>query len=326
MKKKTTNRKLPAILRWIGWVLLVQFVLFNISAALYAYKFTHVSDDPSLRQSKTARNIFAKTWKLFSGPRQSKSVINRVPVFPFDTITLQTKKGIQIDAWFGKTDSLTKGVILLFHGLQSNKGMLITEANDFRYQGFDVLLVDFRAHGNSTGKITTLGVRESEEVKLAFDHALQKGYKNIFLWGSSMGAVVVAKAVVDYQLKPSGIMLEMPFASLQSHLKARARVLGFPEQPFGFLVTCWIGMEQGFNGLKHKTTTYTRNISCPVLLQSGAKDDYVLTNEINRIYSSMASPLKKSVVYENAAHESLLENEPVKWRNETGRFLMANSR
>ena len=329
MEKGKFRLKIPSYIRWIGWVLLVQFVLINISAALYAYKLTHVYDDPSLRNSKPSKNIFVKTWRLFTGPRQAKSVITETPTFTFDTVTLKTEKGILIDAWYGKTDSVSKGTVILFHGITANKGMIIDEAAEFHYQGYNVLLVDFRAHGNSSGQTTTIGIRESEEVKLAYDYVAGKGQKNIFLWGNSMGAVVVAKAIGDYGLKPMGIILEMPFGSMQSHLQARARALGFqgiPEKPFGFFVTWWMGIERGFNGFKHKTSSYVKKVNCPVLMQWGALDRYVQKNETDNIYSAIASTNKKLVVYDRAGHESLVQNDPVKWRIETERFLMANNK
>jgi hypothetical protein len=69
-----------------------------------------------------------------------------------------------------------------------------------------------------------------------------------------LGAVEIVKAVADYHLKPSGIMIEVPFLSLQSHIEGRARTLGFPGQPFAFLTSFWIGAENGFNALGFKTT------------------------------------------------------------------------
>jgi uncharacterized protein len=329
MDNQSPKRKLPSFVRWIVWVLLVQFILLNISAALYAYKFTHVYDDPLLRNEVPNHNIFTKTWRLFSGPRQFKSVIGNVPVFPFDTITLKTESGIFIDAWYAKPDSVAKGTVILFHGINSNKGMFVAEASEFRYQGYNVLLVDFRAHGNSGGNTTTIGVRESEEMKLAYDYIAQKKEKNIFLFGSSMGAVIVTKAMADYDLKPSGIILEMPFASLQSHLRARARGIGFggiAEKPFGFLVTLWIGIEKGFNGFRHQTARYVSKINCPVLMQWGADDDYVLKSETDKVYNAIASLNKKLVIYDRAGHESLLQNDPVKWRIEVEKFLSANAK
>ena len=112
MEKSPFKLKMISYLRLIGWVLLVQFILINICASLYAYKLTHVYDDPSLRNSKPAKNILIKTWRLFTGPRQAKSVITETPAFPFDTVTLQTAKGILIDAWYSKTDSVSKGTVI----------------------------------------------------------------------------------------------------------------------------------------------------------------------------------------------------------------------
>ena len=324
MEKKTFKRKLPSVLRWVLWVLLVQFILFNISAAMYAYKLSHFYNDPSLRTQYTNENVFTKTWRLFSGPRLAKSVITEFPSFPFDTVTLKTEKGIFIDAWYAKTDSAAKGTVILFHGLTTNKQWVLAEAHEFRYQGYNIMMIDFRAHGNSGGNTTTIGVREAEEVKLAYDHVAQSGEKKIILWGTSLGAVTIAKALADYDLKPAGVILEMPFASLQMHLRARARMIGFggfPEKPFGFFVTCWMGVERGFNGFKHQTTTYVQKIHCPVLLQWGALDIYVLKNETDKIYDAISSPNKKLVIYDHANHESFLQNDPLKWRIEVERFL-----
>lgn len=324
MEKKSLKRQLKSILRWVGWVLLVQFVLINISASLYAYKLTHFYIDHPEKNEEEGGNIFTKSWKLFTGPRYGKSAISDVPVFKYDTVDMATKKGIRIEAWYGKTDSVSKGTVILFHGLGVSKSILIDEANEFRVEGYHVLLVDFRAHGNSEGQTTTIGVRETEDVKLTFDHISAKGEKNIFLYGSSLGAVAIAKAVSDYQLQPGGIILEMPFESLQGYLKGKARVLGFPSQPFAFLTTFWIGVERGFNGFKHKTSRYAKNIHCPVLLQWGTLDHLVLRNETEKIYDALASTSKKLVIYEGAEHESFLRKDPLKWRIEVERFLSVN--
>ncbi len=322
MEQKPLKKRASSILRWIGWVLLVQFVLINISASLYAYKLTHFYNDPP--DDNSSSNVFTKSWKLFTGPRYAKSAITDVPAFQYDTISLQTKKGIRIDTWFGRTDSLPKGSVILFHGLTVSRSSLIDEANEFRYEGYNIMMVDFRAHGNSGGNTTTIGSRESEEVKLAFDYLQTKGEKNIFLYGSSMGAVAICKAVSQYQLKPAGVILDMPFQSLQGYLKGKARILGFPKQPFAFLTTFWISVERGFNGFQHTTTRYAQNIHCPVLFQWGSLDNLVLRDDINNIYEAIASTKKKLVIYEGAQHESFLRKDPLKWRIEVERFLAMN--
>ncbi|MEI9806661.1 MAG: alpha/beta hydrolase [Bacteroidota bacterium] len=161
------------------------------------------------------------------GPRFYRQLGTDTPHFSFSTVRLKTAKDITIEAWYAKTDSVAKGTVILFHGLMGNKGQVIHEAAEFRNFGYNVMMVDVRGHGSSGGNVITIGYRESEEVKLAYDHIIQTGEKNIFLWGASMGAVEILKGIADYDLKPSGIIIEMPFLSLQSHLKGRARTLRF---------------------------------------------------------------------------------------------------
>ncbi len=324
MEKKPFKRKLPSVLRWIFWVLLVQFILFNISAALYAHRLSHFYNDPAVATTTTNENIFSKTWRLFSGPKFAKAIIKEQPSFPFDTVTLKTEKGIYIEGWYSKADSVSKGTVLLFHPLSTNRSNVLAEAYEFRSSGYNVMMIDFRAHGNSGGNNTTIGLREAEEVKLTYDYISKMGEKKIILWGSSMGAVTITKAIAEYDLKPSGIILEMPFASLQSHLRARARSIGFggfPEKPFGFFVTAWMGLERGFNGFNHKTTNYVKKVNCPVLLQWGALDPFVVKSETDKVYENIKSLDKRLVIYDHASHESFVQNDPLKWRIEVGRFL-----
>lgn len=325
MEKRPLKQQVRSVFRWTGWVLLVQLILINVSSSLYAYKLTHFYNNVPENQSGDG-NIFTKSWKLFTGPRYPRPGITAVPIFKYDTVVLTTAKGKKIDAWYAAADSSARGTVILFHGITNTKSALMDETNEFRYLGYNVLMVDFRGHGNSEGNTTTIGVRESDEVNLAYEYVQKKGGKTIYLYGTSMGAVAIAKAIADHGLQPAGVILEMPFLSLQSYLKAKARVIGFPRQPFAFFTTFWIGVEKGFNGFRHKTTRYVSKINCPVLLQWGTLDNFVLPEEIQKIYNAIASTKKKLVIYEDTEHESFLRKDPGKWRTEIEGFLAAYSK
>src|SRR5687767_6757015 len=105
----------------------------------------------------------------------------------------------------------------------------------------------------------------------------------------SLGAVIITRAIYEYEINPSKVILEMPFDRLQDHLRARARVLGFPGEPFGFFVTFWTGLEQGYWGYGHRTTKYVKKMKMPVLMQWGAYDQYVTRMEIDRIFNKIPS-------------------------------------
>lgn len=318
------KRKLKIGLRWLGWILILQFVLLNISAAFYASKFTHLNTPEEMEaviKNPPAKNIFAKTWRLFSGYRSYKQGPQGSPDFPYTIVHFVTHNNIIIEAWYSGLDSEARGTVILLHGLAGNKSFVIDQAREFRKRGYNVIMPDTRNHGNSTGSHTSFGYHETEEIKLAYDYVRTQGEQNIYFWGISMGAVEIIKAVADYNLAAKGLCLEMPFASLQSHIRSRLAVMGFPRQPFGFLITCWIGIECGFNGPAYQTARYAKQINCPVLLQYGTKDQLVKREEIDEIYNSITSTNKKLVIYQNAYHESLLHYDPERWKKEIDKFL-----
>jgi hypothetical protein len=107
MKKEKTRRALRTFFRWLGWVVVIQFILFNLSAALYAYKFTRLyrqeQKETELKTNET--NLFSKTIRLFSGYRFYKSAVLGEPTFSFTSIYLETKEKIPVEAWYGRPDS-----------------------------------------------------------------------------------------------------------------------------------------------------------------------------------------------------------------------------
>ena len=324
MENQKTNRRSVRILKWIVRVLLVQLILINISAAFHAYRFTHYYDDDKIRsQGSSQGKPLLRTWRLMTGRKLAKSLIQYYPTIPYDTVQLTTSNGIKLEAWYMKADS-AKGTVILFHGLNSNKGNVLAEAFSFISFGYNTMLVDTRAHGNSEGITNSLGNKESEEVKLAYDHILKKGEKNIVLWGMSLGAVMITKAIWQYGLQPQKIILEMPFDRLQDHIKARARIGGLPGEPFGCLVTFWTGIEKGYWGYGHRTSRYAKKLTCPVLLQWGNSDEYVLKKETERIFAAIGSAKKKLEIYEGARHGPLLAGNESKWEQTVNDFLNSN--
>lgn len=326
MTSKTNNRsQVFSVLRWIGWAILVQFLLINICAAFYAYKLSHFYEEVNQVPFEET-NIFSRSWRIFSGPKYARMPVEGQPGFVTEEVKINLDNGSVISGWYSKASDSSLGTVLFFHGIGGNRNTLEDEASSFIRKNYNVLLMDFRAHGNSEGSTCTVGFREGEEVKKAYDLIRQRGGKNIYLYGTSMGAVAILRSIYEYDFQPTGIFLDMPFNSLQDYLEARARILGFPEQPFAFLTTFWMGAERGFNGFKHSSARYARSVKCPVLMQWGILDNFVLKQQTDEVFAAIGSANKKLVLYTDAFHESFLRRDPLKWKLETDRFLQENNR
>ncbi|MBL0356287.1 MAG: alpha/beta hydrolase [Chitinophagaceae bacterium] len=306
--------------KFIVRTILVLFVLINIITAFHAYKFTHFYDAGETVIKKVEdKTGWDKTKDALFGIDAIKQQ-NIEADSAFEKIVLKTKDGIQLQGWYIKTGGIAKGTVVMFHGHGSKKSSVLHESAGFRNFGYNTFLLDFRAHGNSGGNTCTIGYNESEEVKLAYDFIKNKGEKNIVLWGISMGAATITKAMNDYSLEPSKIILEMPFASILQAASGRIKMMGLPGQPLASFITFWGGAEHGFWAFNMKPAEFAKKITVPALLQWGKNDPRVQQEETTAVYESLAGK-KQLVVYETAGHESLCDKEHDKWMASVGNFL-----
>ncbi len=298
--------------------LLALFILLNIVTAFHAYKFTHFYDATEA-PAKMDASGWGKTKSILFGINAFKQKNNISADSSFQTVYLKSSTCPKLEAWYIPVDS-AKGTVCMFHGHGGTKSGIFQESAVFRKMGYNTLLVDFRAHGNSEGNTCTIGYDEAEDVKLAYDFIKAKGEKNIVLWGISMGAATITKSINDYQLKPAKVILEMPFASIKEAAEGRIKLMGLPGEPLATLITFWGGTEHAFWAFNMKPSEFVKKINCPVLVQWGRKDPRVTEHETIQVYANVNSP-KKLVIYENTGHESLYKSEPGKWTNEITSFL-----
>lgn len=301
--------------------LVLLFILVNVVVAFHAYKFTHFYNTGEVTVKKPEeKSGWEKTKEILFGINAEKKKNTITTDSSFETIYLKTKDGLKLEAWYIPAEAAV-GTVCLFHGHGGTKSGIYKEAEELRKMGYNTLLLDFRAHGNSEGNTCTIGYYETEDVKLAYDHIKNSDEKNIVLWGISMGASTITKAIKDYGLQPKKIILEMPFGTIEDAVKGRLKLMGLPPQPFATLLTFWGGTEHGFWAFGMNPEEYVKSIHCPLLLQWGKNDPRVTRAEEDILFTNIASPNKKFVVYETAGHESLCKKEPEKWRNEVAAFL-----
>lgn len=311
--------KMRSFLKRFFYTVLVIFLFINLVIINQAYHFTHFYDHGTVKPiEEQTKSFWGMTQVALIGLKQEK-LVGTVPDSAYSTIKLKTKNNLTLDAWLIKVPN-ARGTIVLFHGIGSEKSANLSQSNTFNQFGYSTLLVDFRAHGQSEGNTCTIGYREAEDVKLAYDYLKNNGEKHIILYGISMGAATVTKAVADYNLTPDKIILEMPFASLPATVEGKMRMAGLPAEPFGGLLTFWGGTLNGFWAFNMKPKEFVKNFKCPVLLQWGRKDKGVTGEEINELYKNIPGQ-KKLVIYENSGHENLCENEPDKWEETVADFL-----
>ncbi len=308
--------------KWLKRLLyffLVLFILLNVICAFHAYKFTHYYDKKDITElSFGKRNIAGKLGFIFFGPKFPKSEITKKPGAPFKDVAITTEDGVKLAAWHlqhGASDSnSSKGTILMFHGAASCRSSLVDEIDTLYRLGWNIFTIDFRGNGESEGYTSTFSYREIKDLKAAYDYVKAAGENNIYLYGESMGAGTILRAMSLYKLPVKGIIIDGAFGSMREGVRGRVRIMGgLPVEPFATLICFWGGLEEGYWAFGINQWDYAEDITCSVLVQRGMIDPRVTEEETQHIYRNLASRDKKLVEYPGCGHESFYAKLPAEW-------------
>lgn len=303
--------------------LLLSGIALNGIAWMQARAMTHYGKDGERTAKPEELSLIEKTWIVLTGVQLPRPINHQTPQdigLSYETHQITLAALEKLEAWFIPSES-SRGVVLLFPPYGASKQALLPPSKIFHDLGYDALLVDFRGVGGSSGSETTLGIREAEDVAQAVSYAQQKwSGRPILLYGASMGAVAVMRAISHEGITPSAVILESPFDRLLNTVRHRFEAMGIPSFPGAELIVWWGGWQQQVNGFAHNPVEYAKKIKCPVLLMYGEYDKRVTLQDITSILDMLPGQ-KQLVLFLAVGHGSLANNEPQKWKQEVQQFL-----
>lgn len=119
----------------------------------------------------------------------------------FESVTLETADGVALDAWFVPArpglSYKEHATIVLAHGLQDQKSMLLHLIVAFHRADYHVMAIDFRGHGRSEKQPVSVGPKETLDIRAALDWLEERGVgERVGGLGMSMGAAALVNAAV----------------------------------------------------------------------------------------------------------------------------------
>jgi pimeloyl-ACP methyl ester carboxylesterase len=204
---------------------------------------------------------------------------------------------------FSKTDTL-KGTIILLHGIRSRKEHFLPITKLLAESGYNSLAVDLRAHGSSTGKFCTFGVREKFDIQSVIDY-LEKEEKiqdNLGIWGQSLGAAIALQTMAIDDRISFGI-IESTFSEFRITAHDYFKFhLGFEIAPFTDYLIDRAGKISDFNPDDAVPKNYCKKIEQRVLVVHGDKDQRINIKYGRENFDNINSGQKQFLTVENAAH------------------------
>ncbi|MBR3392414.1 MAG: alpha/beta fold hydrolase [Firmicutes bacterium] len=206
-------------------------------------------------------------------------------------------------------------LLLLAHGFRSYGAFDFSCGCPFYVeQGFDLLLIDQRAHGRSEGRYICFGVNEGRDVA-DWCRRLDREYpgRPVVLAGISMGATSVLMAAGDPDLPQNvrGVVADCGFTDCGGEFSHVLRQMyHLPARPVMALTEPLCRKRLGFGFWDHSTEKAVAQMSLPVLFFHGALDALVPADNSRRAFAACASADKELIIVEDADHgQSFLADE-----------------
>ncbi len=196
-------------------------------------------------------------------------------------------------------------------------------ARPYQEAGFNVLVLDPRAHGLSDGDYNTVGFEEGKDA-LSWAKFIHDEFKleSIILHGICIGSAagmyaINAEDAPDYI---KGIVTEGMFPnfweSMKNHLKEK-RVNFFPMmQCLDFWMKKYTGHSMRFGPIN-----VIPKMNRPILMLQSKVDKYSLYEYACKMYEMCPSKEKKLVVYEKGGHSLLRITDTERYDNEIKEFI-----
>jgi len=214
----------------------------------------------------------------------------------YEDVSFTTNDSTLLKGWLIKPPDSSGPVpaIIICHGLGANKSDFTDLAVSLMRRGYLVLTFDFRAHGESGGGRSSLGLLEQKDIAaaLGYLHARKEADpKRIGVFGFSLGGAAAILAAAGTG-KFAAVAADSAFTSLRD--QAREAVTGFYHLPsFPFVNLAVLGYEMYFQ-------TTVRNVApesvigkiapAPVFIIAGEGDEMIPAENGRRLFRAAQEP------------------------------------
>jgi uncharacterized protein len=203
---------------------------------------------------------------------------------------LVTADGIGLAGWYipaGNGAGPRAPTIVLAHGHAVNKSDLLSRA-EVLHRDYNLVLFDFRNHGQSEDGQTTIGMRERADLRAVIDWLVEaKDPAAIGVLGVSMGgSVTINEARSDNRV--AAVVLDATHATLANAFQARLDRIGYPLS----LPAAWAVLLGGLmrTGEDMSAADPLQAIDDygdrPLLLISGGQDDTIGPNDADDLLAA----------------------------------------
>ena len=293
----------------VGIALTALGAVAALGAAAAAVTFS-VNFKREKKKGKNTEAFFAKLEKKGLGQYVDKIRRGReyAESLPYEDVYINSRDGLRLHAKYYCNDPESKKFIVLAHGYKSSGLSDFSCAfSMYRDFGYNFLLIDQRAHGESDGKYICFGVKERYDVADWCDYLTERFGDDIriVLDGMSMGCttVILAAGLPEISKNVCGVIGDCGFTDPYSEI-AHVAKSDFHLPPFPAVHVLWgtCRLRAGFGFRDASTLEAVKSIRVPILFVHGEEDDFVPCENSRKNFEACTSEKKRIFTVPGATH------------------------
>jgi fermentation-respiration switch protein FrsA (DUF1100 family) len=191
----------------------------------------------------------------------------------YENVSLSTPDGELLHGWYVPAAG-SRGMVLFFHGNAGNISHRLDSIGIFHQLGLDVMIIDYRGYGQSTGKASEQGTYLDAQAAWSFlvdERSIPAA--RIIVFGRSLGGAI--GAWLGSQHTPAAVIIESSFTSGVD----MARRL-YPFLPVRLITR-----------IRYPVKEYASRLDCPVLVVH-SRDDEIIPFEMGQSIYAAVKPRK----------------------------------
>lgn len=257
------------------------------------------------KQSREALFEMPDTEQYAPYSAEARQMISDALEIPYKEAVVTSYDGLRL---FGKCyiASADAPWLIMLHGYRSGAERDFCGGLKFGIDsGFNVLLVDQRAHGKSEGKCLTFGIKERYDCLTWTNYVISQAGSSckIALYGMSMGAATVLMAAGSGLPKNVAcIVADCGYTSPKAIIKKVIREMHYPVFPTYALVRLGGMLFGGFDIEEYSAVQAMEKCDIPVLFIHGDDDRFVPCDMGRENHRHCRAEGKKLLIVPNAGH------------------------
>ena len=225
---------------------------------------------------------------------------------PYQDFNVTTSDSLLLRGWLIMSPDSGANTILVLHDWNGGKIQKLNFSRQMYDRGYNICLMDIRAHGSSDGDLFAPGILAANDLKRILDSVLTRpGINHVAVYASGISTAIALQGAV-YDGRADVLVLECPFKNFETLVRQYAR-RKWGKARYVFYPVLQRKLENIMQmPLSHlDLPAISRQLNTPMLVIASGNDDFYPPLDAYCVFDSSASEKKDLILVNKSTRDDI---------------------